>query len=132
MKTLNLVQDNGTVRKYQLEDGRCITIDVSDDSRIKITDKQNTEIGAIELSYVDYELPGTSSSYKITWMYLDLKDNSYTKKGIGRQALIFFQEIYGMPITASENDGLKKDDGSHLTQNAPYFVEKMRDEGTIE
>jgi hypothetical protein len=46
--------------------------------------------------------------------------------------LKFFKEFYAMPITASYNDGLSKTDGSHLTGDAPYFVEKMRDEGIIE
>jgi hypothetical protein len=38
MKTLMLLKDNGEVREYQLGDGRCITIDISDDSKIKLLD----------------------------------------------------------------------------------------------
>lgn len=63
---------------------------------------------------------------------MDLRDDSYKHEGIGREALTFFREIHGLPITASKEDGLKKDDGSHLTGDAPGFVQKMRDEGIIE
>ena len=75
---------------------------------------------------------GNSPYYHITWMYMDLKGNSYKHQGISREALKFCLEIYGLPITASYDDGLRKNDGSHLTGDAPYFVEKMRNEGIIE
>lgn len=95
-------------------------------------DHEDKEIGKINFSYRDEGFPGRSDYYHITWMYLDLKERSYRHKGIGREALKYHQEIYGLPITASDNDGLRKDDGSHLTGDAPYFVEKMRDECIIE
>ncbi len=132
MKTLKLLKDNGQAREYQLGDGRCVTIEISDDSIIKIKDSYKNKIGEIELSSIDDELLGNSPSYRLTWMYLDLKDNSYKHQGICREALKFFKEIYGMPITASEHNGIRKADGSHLTGDAPYFVEKMRNEGIIE
>lgn len=132
MKKLSLVKDDGEIREYRLGDGRTITIDVSDDSELVVKDHKNYEIGKINFSYRDEDFPGGSSYYHITWMYLDLKDSSYLHNGIGREALTFFKEFYGLPITASDNDGLRKDDGSHLTGDAPGFVEKMRDEGLIE
>ena len=95
-------------------------------------DSHKNKIGEIQLSLVDDGLPGNPPSYYLTWMYMDLKDNSYKHQGIAREALKFFKEFYGLPITASYNDGLKKADGSHLTGDAPHFVSKMRDEGIIE
>ncbi len=65
-------------------------------------------------------------------MTLDLIDSSYKRKGIGRESLKFFKEITGTQIVASENDGIRKDDGSHLTGDAPVFVSKMQEEGIIE
>lgn len=132
MKKLSLVKDEGEIREYRLMDGRFITIDVSDDSELVVMDHENTEIGRINFSFRNEDFPGRSSYYHITWMYFDLKDGSYLHKGIGREALIFFKKIYGLPITASNDDGFRKDDGSHLTGDAPAFVKKMRDEGIIE
>ena len=132
MNKLSLIKDNGKIRKYRLNGGRFITIDVSDDSELVVKDHKNNEIGKIKFSYRDEDFPGGSPYYHITWMYLNSKDSSYLHKGIGREALTFFKEVYGLPITASDDDGLKKDDGSHLTGNAPFFVAKMRDEGMIE
>ncbi|PTN37582.1 hypothetical protein [Desulfonatronum sp. SC1] len=132
MKKLSLVKDDGEIREYRLNDGRLVTIDVSDDSELVVKDHKNNEIGKMNFSYRDEDFPGGSSYYHITWMYLDLKDSSYLHKGIGREALTHFKEVYGLPIKASDNDGLKKDDGSHLTGDAPTFVEKMRNEGLIE
>jgi hypothetical protein len=132
MQKLSLVKDRGEIRDYALNDGRSISIDVLDDHQIRIKDHQGSEIGRVELSYRDDGLPGRSPCYHITWMYMDLQDNSYKHKGIGREALSFFAEIHGLPITVSEDGGVKKEDGSHLTADAPAFVQKMRDEGIVQ
>ena len=131
MKTLTLLKDNGLIREYQLTDGRCIKIDVSEEFEIRIRDIQENEIGKFEISYYDDDLPGQQLFYHIKWMYMDLIDTSYKHQGIGREALKFFKEVYDTPIKASENNGIRKEDGSHLTADAPYFVEKMKNEGII-
>jgi hypothetical protein len=74
MKKLSLVKDEGGIREYRLNDGRSITIDVSDDSELVVKDHKNNEIGKINFSFKDKDFPGGSSYYHITWMYLDLKD----------------------------------------------------------
>lgn len=132
MKKLTLIEDNGLIREYKLSDGRTIIIDVSDDHEIIIKNSQKNMIGKIALSHRDDDVPGSSAYCHITWMYMDLVDGSYKHRGIGREALSFFSEVYGLPIRASENNGFTKQDGSHLTADAPTFVQKMRDEGIIE
>ena len=45
--------------------------------------------------------------------------------------LEYFLEIYGGPLYTSSNDGLVRDDGSHLTEDAPSFVMHMQAKGII-
>jgi hypothetical protein len=42
------------------------------------------------------------------------------------------KELSNLPIIANDHDGVRRDDGSHLTGDAPAFVQKMREEGLIE
>jgi len=132
MKTLTLIKDCNQIREYKLNDGRTITIDISDDRSIVVKDHQNNSIGEIILSLKEDVPSRLAHYYYITSMFMNLRDDSYLCNGIGRAALIFFKDFYSLPIKASKNDGLRKDDGSHLTGNAPGFVEKMRNEGIIE
>lgn len=127
---LELIVDEGQMRKYRLDDQRLITIKIDDFfEHIFVFDDRGGEIGRIELSEISDEM---YTSYYIKWMYLDLKDSLYKRKGIGRECLVFFKDLTRAPITASCDDGIPKDDGSHLTGDAPGFVSKMREEGIIE
>lgn len=87
---------------------------------------KSKSIGRIELTEWD------SGDHYIQWMFLNGCGGKYLRKGIGRAALIFFKEYFGTKIFAAENDGQDRDDGSHLTMDAPSFIGKMRDEGIVE
>ena len=52
---------------------------------------------------------------------MNLLDESYKHKGIGREALVFFKEVSGGTIVAEDDDGIQKNDGSHLTGDAPLI-----------
>ena len=111
------------------KDGRGITIEIDDfGEEISVTDAAGDEVGSIELELIDCE---HDEYYKITWMYLDKQGESYLRQGIGRKALLFHIECFAMPLEASDNDGTVKNDGSHLTGDAPSFVSRMRAEGII-
>lgn len=127
---LKMVEDSKDIRKYELEDGVVIVIkivDCFDEVTIKVTTDTEEDIGQIELIMREDE-----GDYYITWMYLDKSGNKFTQRGIGRQALLFFKDHYDVLISAAENDGMERDDGSHLTGDGPGFVEKLRLEGIIE
>lgn len=53
------------------------------------------------------------------------------QSGLGRAALEFFIDMTGASIYCRPNDGIVRDDGSHLTEVAPGFVHKMQQEGLI-
>ena len=53
-------------------------------------------------------------------------------QGLGKEALEFFIEETCGTIWTRSNDGQQRDDGSHLTGDAPTFVSCMQKRGLIE
>ncbi len=51
--------------------------------------------------------------------------------GIGTRCLQFHKEVNGAILTAGRNDGFRADDGSHLTEDGPGFIAKMRAKGIV-
>ncbi|MBK9160480.1 MAG: hypothetical protein IPM27_02760 [Nitrosomonadales bacterium] len=111
--------------KHPIPTGEIVTIAIDEDNMSLIAfTADGKKIGNIDLEE-------RGDCYYIKWMCLDQLDPKYTHKGIGRAALSFFKEVYMCSITAAEYDGARRDDGSHLTGNAPGFIAKMRDEGIV-
>lgn len=114
---------------FQCKDGREVSIHVDEmDYEVIVLDMAGREIGKMEFRFVE---DVTEDYLKLAWAYLDKVDPSYCKKGIGRECLRLVAEASGLPIVAADNDGHQQDDGSHLTGDAPGFVERMRAEGLI-
>lgn len=103
-----------------------IAIDELGDFEAKVIGPSAEEIGRFEF-LADWDF----GYLKLMWMYLDLKDPRWKHQGIGREILLRVKNISGLPIVTSDNDGLVREDGSHLTGDAPAFVAKMRKEGII-
>jgi hypothetical protein len=58
--------------------------------------------------------------------------NKFKRLGLGEEVLKFFKsETNDAIIWTRENDGVVRDDGSHLTENAPCFIRKMQKKGLI-
>ena len=122
MATATLIADNGKEREFSINSGQIVTIKILDDySEINfiINGKQLHE--GFEFHQLE------NGDYKIVHMYM----NGLEGNGLGREALRLFKDITGSEIYASPPDGLKRDDGSHLTGGAPGFVAKMIEEGLI-
>ncbi len=118
-------EEDGTIRYYRLSNGSTIIIEVSSD-RIEVRTDTGSSIGHIDLTETE------DGFHYITYMFLNGENKRYLRQGIGRQALKFFKESIGTKVYAAENDGHTREDGSHLTGDAPAFVSQMRDEGIIE
>lgn len=113
---------------FTTKDDRKVIISIDDSGeKITVTDQNGLKVGEIELQESD-----GGAYYHIIRMHLDDQKGSYRHQGIGRQALKFHKEIFQAPLTTSNNDGIRKDDGSHLTGDAPEFIAKMRAEGIVE
>jgi hypothetical protein len=110
---------------FTINDGRQVKIKVDDmDYKATVlTSPGDKIIGSLEFR----EIGSPEENFlKITNAFLDRKDGSYLRQGIGRRCLTIVAEISGLKIIASDDDGIRKDDGSHLTGDAPGFIAKMR------
>jgi hypothetical protein len=113
-------------KNITISSGQIITIILDNENFESITfyDKNHKKIGLFEFRILnDY-----SSNYKLIYMNLDTK---YTRLGLGETALCFFKSSTGANIYTSPDDGKTKQDGSHLTGDAPIFVSKMKQKGII-
>ncbi|MCB0377327.1 MAG: hypothetical protein KDD33_02450 [Bdellovibrionales bacterium] len=88
--------------------------------------EEGNSIGRIEMKGLE------NGDFYITWMGLEGCNGQYLHCGIGTCALKFFKEEVGGRIFAAENNGETLDDGSHLTNDAPAFIQKMIDLGIVE
>lgn len=112
---------------FKCRNGSTITIriDEFDDFSVTVFDEGGIKLGQMNFSDDD-------GCLKLTWAYLDQSDPVWCRQGIGQEILRQVKEVSGCPIVASDNDGIRHDDGSHLTGDAPGFVARMREEGLIE
>lgn len=118
-----LLKDNEFIRVYRSAKGKRIILKLAEDySEIIIKDLQNNQLGEFEFKELGI------NGYKL--MRMDC--NNIKKEGVGRAVLEFFKDITGGPIYASPHDGHRREDGSHLTDDAPKFVYKMIQEGLID
>lgn len=120
-----LITDNGNERDYQITGGRIITLKLEDDFS-QITFWENGEQLGNDMDFVFYDSETLNNSYLLARMYVPIKE-----VGLGRAALEFFKEYTDADVFAREDDGQVREDGSHLTEDAPGFVAKMIDEGIL-
>ena len=114
---------------FTCKNGRVVRIEIDDfGPKATVFDVEDREIGAIEF----YEIDDPAGAYlKIAWAFLDKLGPQYLRQGIGRRCVEIVRERFGMPIIAEQHDGHQRDDGSHLTGDAPAFIARLRDEGLI-
>ena len=117
---------------FPLKDGqRMVIIHVDDDDyEVTVRAASGEKVGGMKFSLIELEGPPWQV-LKLTWAYLDEAGPEYKFNGIGRACLRFVREASGMEIIAGEDTGLRQDDGSHPTGDAPTFSDRMRKEGLI-
>lgn len=124
MARAQLVQDNDNERIYRISGNRLITIKISDDSEITYWEN-DLQIGNDE-DFVFIEDEFDYSKYLLARMYVPIKG-----EGLGRATIEFFKEYFDVAVWARTFDGIEREDGSHLTEDAPAFVDKMIMEGLL-
>jgi hypothetical protein len=111
--------------KFKMSNGEEVDIVIDEDAnKVNVFNQKEEEIGSIDYRIIDNE---HYEYIRLTHMSLDIE---YVRKGIGRECLKLLKE-YGLPVTAAYDDGIRKDDGSHLTGDAVYFIQTMRNEGLV-
>lgn len=115
--------------KFKCKNGTVVDIEVDDFSyEVEVYGPNRMKLGGMRFHHVqDYN----DDALKLTWAYLDEAGPSYLRQGIGRECLRRMHEVSCMPLFSENHDGIIRDDGSHLTGDAPAFVDKMRDEKLI-
>jgi hypothetical protein len=109
-----------------LKNGVQITMHLTEEwDRISFSQNGNTLDGEFLFDDV-YE---NQQSFLLKRLY---SPNNFKRMGLGEEVLRFFKsETSNAIIWTRENDGVTRDDGSHLTENAPCFVKKMQRKGLI-
>lgn len=124
--SLEVISTDELRQRCRLADGRMVDIEIDDSGQeITISAVNGPKLGSIQLQRTD------SGHYHLKRMYLDQDGGAFKRCGIGRQALKFHSESFGSLFTAAPNDGQQREDGSHLTGDAPGFIHKMREEGLV-
>lgn len=112
---------------HQLQNGEVILICVADEGEtISFFSQDNVKIGEFELE------PDDNGNFRLVRMFLDEVSSTYTRQGLGEASLRLHRDIFQSKVFATPSDGAVRLDGSHLTGNAPAFVEKMTRLGLID
>lgn len=105
-----------------LKNGKTITILLNNEwDCVEFYDNGNKLDG--EFEFKDESLNNNLTDFLLKRMYTP---KLYKNQGAGTEVLKFFRAETGCnSIYARHNDGIERDDGSHLTDDAPIFVEAM-------
>lgn len=106
---------------YSTGDGRTAVIRFDDDEQITIHDPDGRQIGYVTHREVDQDHHGSSVVY-VT--HVDI-DPLWRRQGIMREAVRILAEEYGYSVLARQNDGIPREDGSHLVGDGPAFFDAL-------
>lgn len=127
MGRAQFISEEEMERKYAISNGDIIILKIDEDfEEITFWDEQNNQLGS-DRDFLFVEDEENENRFLLARMFVPIKQN-----GLGRAALEFFTEYTDSVVYARENDGITRNDGSHLTGDAPIFVGKMQREGLIE
>lgn len=100
---------------------RQIAIHFDEDRLECFASHDGTSIGTF--SFIEYAPEEDSCILLLTHCHLE-NVPGFTRSGIGEQMLQLPVD-YGYQILARSHDGIQRNDGSHLTESAPGFIESM-------
>jgi len=127
MVRAEFISEENLKRKYKIKNGKIVILKIEDDfDEVTFWDEQNIQLGN-DRDFLFIEDEYNENRYLLARMYVPIIQN-----GLGRAAIEFFTEHTDAVVYAREHDGNTRDDGSHLTGDAPMFVGKMQKEGLIE
>ena len=121
--SINEIDDE--TRQLVLDSGEIVELRFDEDSVAIFA--QDEEVG--RLSFRPYDVPVNQyeeTCFHLTHAFIEGGGGKFKHQGIGTEAFRLFRECTGAEVTFSENDGIKRDDGSHLTGDAPGFVASLK------
>jgi hypothetical protein len=123
-----LINNRGLERDYQIPSGRIITLILEDDFS-QITFWENGMQLGNDRDFLFDDSESDNDSYLLARMYVP---SELIRSGLGWSAVEFFKDYTDASIYCKPHDGNVLSDGSHLTEDAPAFVDRMIEEGLIE
>jgi hypothetical protein len=93
--------------------------------RVRVLDSNGDEVGCIEFGSSEYgdDEDDAETVWRVTHMFIEGGGGKYKRQGIGTRAVKFFLWANaGDGFEITENDGLRRDDGSHLTGDGVPFM----------
>lgn len=116
-------------KTFTTNKGKNIYIEIDEVDFVAIaTDLSGNEIGRFKFNYHESD---HNDCLKLVWAYLNKQGDAYLRSGIGRECIKRMTEYTDYSICVSKDDGQPKDDGSHLTQDAPAFVRQLKADGLL-
>ncbi len=112
------------IRSVELSSGRNVKMHLAEDWS-EITFTENGERLPGEFEFIQNEFDDNRFLLARTY-------SPIPRQGLGEAALRFFNEVTDAVVWTRELDGVRRNDGSHLTGDAPVFVGKMQALGLIE
>lgn len=113
---------------FKAKDGKTYDILIDDEGTEISVSREGAVLGTIDLDYRESDFGNDPDHYHIKHLALE---GCPSGVGIGRACIQHHIDCFGAPITAGSNNGIKANDGSHLTGSGPGFIHQMRNEGLI-
>lgn len=128
---MELLEQDGDPYKFKLADKRIVRFDVEYSEGVKIYALVNGEEEKIgELSFSESEVDCgiyTGFVYKLTHAFLEGRGGAYKRNGIATKAFELFCECHpDAEIDLPVDDGMRHDDGSHMTSEGLAFINSLR------
>jgi hypothetical protein len=116
------------------DETRRLTLSTEDVVELRVEDDgvcicaNGTEID--RLSFRCYETPISPHEdrtiCRLTHAFIEGEGGRYQGHGVGTHAVKFYLDCTGYDLELPENDGIQKDDGSHLVGSGPGFVASLK------
>jgi hypothetical protein len=115
-------------RQLILSSGEVVNLRFDEDLEAVYVHVEKNKVGELSFSPIEGAMEHYHAvpDYHLTHAFIEGGDGKYKHQGIGTEAFRLFRECTGAKVTFSEHDGIKKGDGSHLTGDAPKFVDKLK------
>jgi hypothetical protein len=113
---------------FKTSTGQQYEIEIDDFGEEITVFKGGQKCGSISLKLFEgEERSGIPDSYKI----IDLALGVAKGQGVGRRCLELHKEMFNAPLTAGRDEGSRSEDGSHLIDDGPGFIKRMRELGLV-
>jgi hypothetical protein len=113
----------------QTRDGRTVCVKFDWDDQVEIFDANGAKIGNLDHRPVDED---DSAIVLITNIYLEGPNGTAAYKGQGVMGSVIRELVdAGYTLLVRHHDGIVREDGSHLTQDAPSFFNRLEDRGLV-